>query len=89
MRVTDGECEMSELCIHCWGDGIERCDNPDHGLLSALSFRGANESACPCCGQDEQWRMRKWKNGKYEWNECPECNGTGKATSTPEHDIEP
>lgn len=67
-------------CSHCFGDGIERCDNQDHHLLDALSFRSADESRCPCCGHDEKFRMRTWngKQNKYEWNKCPECEGSGK-----------
>jgi hypothetical protein len=67
-------------CTSCFGDGIERCDNPDHGLLNALSFRGSNESACPCCGHDEHYRMRSWDHecGKYKWNKCPDCDGSGE-----------
>jgi predicted RNA-binding Zn-ribbon protein involved in translation (DUF1610 family) len=63
-------------CKSCGGDGIERCDNPDHGLLNAISFRGANESACPCCGHDEFYRMKHWDHAdkKYVWNKCPDCS---------------
>lgn len=72
---------MEDECKWCGGDGIERCDNPDHGLLSAISFRGANESACPCCGHDDQYRMGRHKrngNGllRWVWNKCPYCQPT-------------
>lgn len=65
-------------CIKCGGDGRETCDNPDHGFLSAMSFRGANESACPCCGHDENYKITKYVNGKREYSKCYECEGTGK-----------
>lgn len=67
---------VPDICTSCGGDGIERCDNPDHGLLNSLSFRGANESACPCCIHDEQYRMRHWdkSTNKYVWNKCPDCS---------------
>lgn len=56
---------LSQPCQACGGDGIETCDNPDHGLLDAMSFRGANESRCPCCGHDKQYKIRG--------SECPDC----------------
>lgn len=69
-------------CEACSGDGIERCDNPDHGILNMIRFRGASETACPCCGHDEQYRMGSYKRVegmlKLIWNNCPECSGTGK-----------
>ena len=79
------------LCPDCGGDGIETCHNPDHGFLSGvMSIMGANESACPCCGHDEDHKMR---NGK-----CETCNTKGRVTqkvyeayldeNVPEEDIE-
>lgn len=65
------------VCKSCKGDKIERCDNPDHGFLNVINFRGANESACPCCGHDEQYRMGSHRRIggklKWVWNICPEC----------------
>ena len=52
------------ICPDCSGDGIATCHNPDHGFLS--SFMGANESACPCCGHDHNYKMK----GK-----CYTCDG--------------
>jgi len=38
---------------------------------------------CGTCGGDgiEKYRMKTWNRElkKYEWNKCPDCNGTGKA----------
>lgn len=64
-------------CPKCSGDGIERCSNPDHGLLDALSFRGADECRCPCCGWDKHHRI-KLRSG--EWEKCELCEGTGKTS---------
>ena len=74
-RMIETPAPQGDVCKTCGGDGIERCDNPDHGLLDALSFRGANESACPCCGHDEQYRMKHWDKTekKFVWNKCPDC----------------
>jgi len=37
---------------------------------------------CGTCGGDgiEKYRMKTWNRElkKYEWNKCPDCNGTGK-----------
>jgi len=63
------ESEIENKCETCDGDGIERCTNPDHGFLNALSFRGANESACPCCGHNDEYKILGCK--------CPDCDGTG------------
>jgi len=67
-------------CTSCFGDGIERCDNPDHGFIVSLSFGDVGRVGCPCCGHDEKQRMRHWDraNKKYEWNKCPDCKGSGK-----------
>jgi len=38
---------------------------------------------CGTCGGNgiEKYRMKTWNRElkKYEWNKCPDCNGTGKA----------
>ena len=64
----DMRVECHEKCKDCNGTGKEICNNPDHTLLNALSFQGANESACPCCGHDDLHRT------KYD---CEKCKGTG------------
>lgn len=57
-------------CESCGGDGIETCDNPDHGGLEAGLFgRDEQRIGCPCCGHDPNHKMK----GK-----CHDCNGTGK-----------
>ena len=88
------------VCPDCGGDGKETCHNPDHGFLSGvMSIMGANESACPCCGHDEDHKMKKYiGNGKYEYNKCETCKGVGRVTRleyeayldeyVPEEDIE-
>jgi len=71
------------ICICCGGDGIETCNNPDHGFLRAfdgIGGRGANESACPCCGHDEDHKIKKYVDGKYVYSKCYECDGTGVLT---------
>ena len=57
------------ICSTCEGDGIERCDNPDHGFIQALVFTDMGRIGCPCCGHDEKHRIMGSK--------CPDCNGTG------------
>lgn len=74
--LAKAEAMAGGVCKSCGGDGIERCDNPDHGLLGAISFRGADESQCPCCGHDEKYRMKHWDADvkAYVWNKCPDCS---------------
>lgn len=59
-------------CPVCGGDGMETCNNPDHGFLEGIvsqtGTHSAGESACPVCGHSTDH-----KTGK----KCPECNGTG------------
>lgn len=69
------ESELSALqaedkvkCPDCNGFGKEICDNPDHGLISALSFHDIGRIGCPGCGHDEHHRMKA---------NCEKCNGTG------------
>ena len=40
------------VCPECGGDGKETCTNPDHGLISALSWHDIGRIGCPCCGHD-------------------------------------
>lgn len=65
-------------CFVCAGDGKETCTNPDHGFLAAISFKGANESACPCCGHNENHKMFYWEGGQRKQRDCEACNGKGK-----------
>lgn len=57
------------VCPDCHGDGIERCNNPDHGLIDALFFHDVGRLGCPVCGHDEEHRVQGSK--------CPTCDGTG------------
>jgi len=66
-------------CPDCFGTGRETCHNPDHGFLSGIiSIVGANESACPCCGHDEDHQMSKYnkETKKREYNTCYTCKGS-------------
>ena len=66
-------------CPACGGDGKETCSNPDHGFLSGvMSLMGANESACPCCGHDPNYKIYTYKDGKKIQPNCDCCNGTGE-----------
>jgi hypothetical protein len=67
------------VCPVCNGDTIERCNNPDHGFISALSFHDIGRLGCPCCGHDQQHRMRKWNSAtnSYEWLRCEFCDEDG------------
>lgn len=57
------------VCPDCGGDGKETCHNPDHGLISALSFHDIGRIGCPCCGHDEKHKVR---NG----GSCETCCGS-------------
>jgi len=57
-------------CPDCMGDGMETCHNPDHGFISALSFREESRLGCPVCGHDPD---HKAGGGHL----CPECGGLG------------
>ena len=59
------------VCPECGGDGKETCTNPDHGLISSLSFHDIGRIGCPCCGHDEDHKVA---NG----GECEVCEGKGK-----------
>jgi len=61
------------VCPECGGDGKETCTNPDHGLISALSWHDIGRIGCPCCGHDPDHKV---PNG----GECEACGGTGKMT---------
>lgn len=60
-------------CPDCFGDGIETCHNPDHGFIGYNGILGsvmeANEGRCPCCGYDENHKMK---------GVCQTCSGTGE-----------
>ena len=61
--------DKTETCEVCGGDGVETCDNPDHGWTDM----GAGELGrlgCPVCGHDP--------DHKVQGSICPECNGTGR-----------
>ena len=69
-------------CLSCGGDGKETCDNPDHGFIAALGFTEIGRLGCPACGHHEDHKVRRWdaNEGKYVFNTCYECNGTGEMT---------
>jgi hypothetical protein len=70
----------THICPACGGDGIERCNNPDHGLINSLSFHDVGRIGCPCCGHDPYYRIGKHIDGRKVFNYCPECEGSGKVT---------
>jgi hypothetical protein len=57
-------------CPDCGGDGIETCNNPDHGFIDALSFHDVGRIGCPVCGHDPKHKV---PNG----GPCPTCHGKG------------
>ena len=67
-RMTDIQ---PTVCEACGGDGIERCNNPDHGFISTAPGE-IGRLGCPCCGSDILNRIKGSK--------CPECNGTGEVS---------
>jgi len=62
--------EKMKPCPFCGGDGIERCDNPDHGFIAACIGLEIERLGCPGCGHDPDHKMG-------ENSPCPFCNGTG------------
>lgn len=72
-KIANEITNEQEACPDCGGDGIETCNNPDHGFLNMIgSVVGANESSCPCCGHSSDHKISNSK--------CPTCLGTGKIT---------
>lgn len=70
----------SDHCESCGGDGIERCNNPDHSFIEGLGGE-LNRLGCPVCGHDEYYRVKgEWKGG---WGKCEDCNLSGKNLSNP------
>ena len=61
-----------EKCLSCGGDGIETCDNPDHGFIIAMGGE-IERLGCPCCGHDPHHKMT---------GPCPECDGSGFTKNT-------
>lgn len=61
---------MLAVCPVCGGDGKETCTNPDHGIISALSFIEIGRLGCPCCGHNP---LHKVPNG----DNCEACCGFG------------
>ena len=58
-------------CPECGGDGIETCNNPDHGFIDAMPGE-IGRLGCPGCGNDPDRKMS---------GPCPGCNGTGITTT--------
>ena len=67
------ESSLMVTCPDCGGDGKETCHNPDHGLISALSFRDEGRLGCPCCGHNERHKVPKG-------GPCDTCSGSTKVT---------
>jgi len=61
-RLRGAECPV------CHGDGVARCDNPDHGFIS-LTGDEIGRLGCPVCGHDPEHRVKGEK--------CEMCDGTG------------
>lgn len=59
------------VCPDCSGDGKETCHNPDHGLISAMSFHDIGRLGCPVCGVDAKHKVRRG-------GDCETCDGTGE-----------
>lgn len=69
---------VHDSCAHCGGDGIERCRNLDHRFIKFVGSANGGDNihrlGCSECGHDELYRIRIFKDGKYYWSKCPECN---------------
>lgn len=64
----------TKACEACWWDWIEKCNNPDHGLIDGV-IRGLwNAHGCPVCGFDDKCRVpsRDWW-----WLQCETCKWSG------------
>jgi len=48
---------MMERVIDIFVEVTGLCNNPDHGLIGALSFRDEGRIGCPVCGHDENKRI--------------------------------
>ena len=59
---------MSKICPDCEGDGISRCNNPDHGFIEGMPGE-VNRLGCPVCGHDPEYRVFGEK--------CETCQGKG------------
>lgn len=84
-QLQTREEEIKYDCPDCGGDGNETCHNPDHGFLEGvMSLKGANESACPCCGHNEDYKITKYnkETEKREYCTCYTCNGSGSVTES-------
>lgn len=57
-----------KACQVCGGDGISRCDNPDHGFIESMQGE-IGRLGCPVCGFDS--------NYKVHGETCETCNGDG------------
>ena len=61
-------------------EGVEYCDNPDHGFIDALSFHDIGRLGCPVCGHNpagfavnnykKLWDSLNAKRG-YPWSNNP------------------
>ena len=60
-------------CPDCDGDGIETCNNPDHGFIEMVGGE-MNRLGCPVCGHDPDHKVRD--------EACDTCNGTGQMNSS-------
>ena len=69
-----GQCAIEQkTCEICGGDGIARCNNPDHGLISEWPGE-IGRLGCPVCGHDPEHRVKGEK--------CEHCGGSGKEPSS-------
>ncbi len=48
---------MMDRIVDIFMEVMDLCNNPDHGLLDALSFRDEGRIGCPVCGHDESRRF--------------------------------
>lgn len=78
--------ETTVMCPDCGGDGVETCDNPDHGFIDTMNYiasRPYNDIGrlgCPVCGHDP--------NHKLHGSICPTCNGAGKISAIKAREVE-
>lgn len=64
--------QITKTCPDCGGDGIDTCDNPDHGFITAMGGE-LGRLGCPICGHDPDHKIQDSK--------CSSCDGKGTITS--------
>lgn len=71
---------LTHVCPACDGDGIQTCNNPDHGFILAIYFNDIYRLGCPVCGHNESYKVPNGGN-------CEPCSGIGRVSIEDAHKI--